>query len=211
MIFLTGSLITSQAQKPVVGFSGGVVFANYKAKLYGESVKGNSKTGINAGLFVDFPLNTHFSFQPALNFVQKGTAEREIYLGIRERTSLRINSMEVTVNFLYNVSGNTGNFFIGGGPSLAFHLSGKRKNNEGTQPYFTDLKFGNSKEDTLRRMDFGANFLTGYSFPNGLMLAVNYNLGLSNLFTDKNENSILKSNYIAIKLGFLLNRMKNRK
>lgn len=203
--------MATHAQKTRVGFTGGVVFANYHAKVDGESENGDSKSGITAGLLVDVPLRKNFSFQPALNFTQKGTAEKEIYLGITEKTSLRINCIEVPLNFLYNAPGNTGNFFIGAGPSISFHVSGKWKYNDGSESYSTDVKFGNSDEDAFKSMDLGANFVTGYCFPNGLLLAVNYNQGLSNIFTDENDNSTLKSSYFAIKLGFLLNSMKNRK
>jgi len=211
LVCLATTAFTSQAQKTRFGFTGGVVFANYHAEVDGESGKGDTKSGVTAGLLADIPLSSHFSFQPALNFTQKGMAEKEIYLGITEKSSLRINCIEVPLNVLYNVSSNTGNFFIGAGPSLAFHVSGKWKFNDGSESTSSDVKFGNTDEDHFKSMDFGANFLTGYSFPNGLMLAVNYNLGLSNLFTEENDNSTMKSSYFGIKLGFLLNSMKNRK
>ncbi len=205
------SVAAIKAQSTKFGFTGGLLFANYHAKVDGESTSGDSKGGFTAGLLVNVPLNKHLSFQPALNFTQKGTAERDIFFGITETSSLRINCIEFPLNLLYNTSGNNGNFFIGAGPSVAFHVSGKYKYKDGADSYATDVKFGNTDEDNFKSLDLGANFLTGYTFPNGLMLSVNYNLGLSNLFTEENDNSTFKSSYFALKLGFLFNNMKNKK
>ncbi len=211
LVCCISSVVTIKAQSTRFGLTGGLLFANYHAKVDGESTSGDSKGGIAAGLLVDVPLSKNLSFQPALNFTQKGTAERDIFFGITETSSLRINCIEIPLNILYNTSGNNGNFFIGAGPSVAFNVSGKWKFKDGGDSYARDVEFGNTDEDDFKSLDLGANFLTGYAFPNGLMLAVNYNLGLSNLFTDENDNSTFKSSYLALKLGFLFNTMKNKK
>ncbi len=211
LIGLTSISLFSEAQNTRFGFTGGAVFANYNSKVDGESDNGKSKVGITAGLLVDIPLGEHFSIQPALNFVQKGTKEEETFGGVTEKTSVNINCIEVPLNFLYNATGNTGNFFIGAGPSLAFAISGKVKYDDGTNSLSEDLKFGNSDEDDIKSLDLGANFITGYCFPNGLMLAVNYNMGLSNLIPGGDADATLKSSYFGIKLGFILNNKNSNK
>lgn len=212
LIGLTSTSLFSEAQNTRFGFTGGVVFANYNSKMDGEKDNANSRIGITGGVLVDIPFGEHFSIQPALNFVQKGIKDEQTFGGVTEKTSLNINCIEVPLNFLFNASGNTGNFFIGAGPSFAIGISGKVKYDDGTNSLSEDLKFGNSDDADIKSLDLGANFITGYCFPNGLMLAVNYNRGLSNLLPGTAaDNGTLKSNYFGIKLGFILNKKNSNK
>lgn len=202
-VVIIGISIGVNAQR--IGFTGGASFSNYKAKVDGESDNGNSKTGLTAGLLVDISLSDHFSFQPALNFVQKGTKDEQTLAGITEKVSLTTNHLEIPLNILYNTNGDAGNFFIGAGPSLAFGVSGKWKYEDNTSSLTEDVKFGNNEdEDDMKGLDLGANFLAGYCFPNGLFVSANYNLGLSNLAPGGNSDATLKSNYFGVKLGYLL-------
>lgn len=194
----------SQAQNTRIGFTAGASFANYNAKSGGESDNGNSKPGLTAGVLADIPLSKNFSFQPALNFVQKGTKDEQTFGGITEKVSLVTNQIEVPLNFLFNATGNTGNFFIGAGPSLAFGLSGKWKFEDDVNSLTEDVNFGNSDEDDIKGLDIGANFLAGYCFPNGLMFSANYNAGLNNLVPGNSGSGTLKSHYFGIKVGWLL-------
>ncbi len=200
---IIGISLAANAQR--IGFTGGASFANYKAKVDGESDNGNSKTGLIAGLLVDVSLGDHFSFQPALNFVQKGTKDEQTLAGITEKVSLTTNHLEIPLNILYNTNGDAGNFFIGAGPSFAFGVSGKWKYEDNTSSLTEDVKFGsNEDEDDLKGLDLGANFLAGYCFPNGLFVSANYNLGLNNLAPGGNSDATLKSHYFGVKLGYLL-------
>jgi hypothetical protein len=201
----------SSAQNARFGFTAGSVFANYTSKLDGETDNADSKTGITAGVFVDIPSGKHFSFQPALSFLQKGTKSEQTLGGATEKVSLNVNCIEVPLNFLYNAGSNTGNFFIGAGPSFAFALSGKTKYDDGTNSYSEDIKFGsNEDEDDLKGLDLGANFLTGYRFPNGLQISGHYNAGLSNLMVGT-DSGTLKSSYFGVKVGLLLKGKKQTK
>ena len=191
------------AQTTRFGFTAGAAFANYHSKINGETDNGNSKTGITAGILADIPAGKHFSFQPAINFVQKGTKDEQTIGGITEKVKLNVNCIEVPLNFLYNAGGSTGNFFIGAGPSLAFALSGKGKYDDGTNSISQDLKFGNSDDDDMKGLELGANFLTGYSSKSGLLFSVNYNAGLSNLISGSGDGTV-KSHYFGIKLGYFL-------
>ncbi len=207
---IIGINLAANAQR--IGFTGGFSFANYKAKVDGESDNGNSKTGITAGLLLDLSLSDHISFQPALNFVQKGTKDEQTLSGITEKVRLTTNHLEVPLNILYNTNGDAGNFFIGGGPSLAFGVSGKWKYEDNTSSVTEDVKFGsNQDEDDMKGLDLGANFLAGYCFPNGLFVSANYNLGLSNLFPGGSSDGTLKSNYFGVRLGYLLKGKEKEK
>jgi Outer membrane protein beta-barrel domain len=196
-----GSYWTGHAQMARFGFSAGTTFANYTAKDDGENDNGKSITGIIAGVLVDIPAGNHFSFQPAVNFVQKGTKDQQG----TEKIKLTVNAIEVPLNFVYNAPGNKGNFFIGAGPSIAFAISGKGKYDDGTNSVSVDLHFGTGDDDIMKGLDVGANFITGFQFQSGLLFSVNYNAGLNNLSTGGSADGTLKSHYFGIKLGYLLN------
>ncbi len=53
-------------------------------------------------------------------------------------------------------------------------------------------------------MDFGANFMAGYIMNNGLMLKVNYSLGLANL--SNVSDSDWKNRYFGVTLGYFFLR-----
>jgi hypothetical protein len=200
------SHFTSSAQTIRLGFTAGAAFANYTSKVDGETDNADSKTGATAGVLADVSTSKHFSFQPALNFVQKGTKNKEPFNNVTERTTLGINCIEMPLNFLYKAGGNSGNFFIGAGPSLAFALSGKLKFKDNTNSASEDIKFGSVDDDVMKVLDLGANFTTGYCFRSGLMLSANYNKGLNNLFPHGSDDGKLKSSYFGIRLGYLLNK-----
>lgn len=192
---------SSYAQSTRFGFTLGAAFSNFNSKLDGESNDGNSLTGITAGAFVDVPIGKTFSFQPAVNYVKIGTQTTE---GPYVTTEISVNSIEVPLNFLYNSGGSEGNFFIGGGPSFTFSVSGNFYVNDDLNSINTKLKFGNSEDDDLKGFDFGLNFITGYCFKKGFLISANYNAGLTNLFPGGSANGSIKSHYVGIKLGYLL-------
>lgn len=195
-------LVTSIfAQNIHVGFTAGTSIANYKVKVDGEDESSDSKAGFTAGVLIDIPAGKNFSFQPALNFVQKGTKEKQG----SEKITLSMNAIEVPLNLLYNSNGEAGNFFIGAGPSLGFNISGKLKYDDGEDTFKEDVEIGNDPDnDFIKGLDLGANVLAGYQFPNGLFISANYNLGLNNLFPGGSDDGTLKSRYFGFKLGWML-------
>lgn len=212
-ILLSAAIISINmlAQKTRIGVNAGISIANYNAEFGGESDNGNSKIGFTLGAVADIPMGDHFSIQPGLNFVQKGTKDEQTIGNITEKVSLTTNHLEVPVNFLYNTNSGNGNFFIGAGPSFAFGISGKWKYDDGTDQLDESVNFGDTDEDDLKGFDFGANILAGYTLANGLTFSVNYNAGLSNLYPGGNSDASLKSNYFGIKVGWMFNGEKKKK
>ncbi len=193
---------TGNAQGTRFGITAGAVFANYNAEANGQSSTDKSRTGMTFGVLADIPLSKNFSFQPAINYVQKGSKNDTTADGVTITAQTIVNTMEVPLNFVYNTRGAGGNFFIGAGPTFAYALSGKAKASDGTNSLSVDLKFGSTADDDMKSMDIGANFMAGYCFKNGFMISANYNAGLSNLMPVSSDGS-LKSSYFGIKVGFL--------
>jgi Outer membrane protein beta-barrel domain len=202
MILLTSYSLSAQTK---IGLTGGVSFANVTAKYQGISVSPKMKAGFTGGLFAAIPLSSNFSFQPALNFVQKGFSTKDE----TATDKVSYNYVEVPLNFVYSSRG----FFIGAGPSMAFGLSGKEKFVDKSDPSNsadTKITFG-SGDDEIKRFEFGANFLTGYKTSSGFMFSVNYDVGLNNIQNgDASDVGTIKNKYFAVKIGYVFggNKMK---
>jgi hypothetical protein len=196
----------SNAQKSSIGFTAGATFSSYKAKIMDvESISVTSKTkvGFTVGVTSSFGLDQHFSFQPALNYIQKGGVLKEE--GINDKTTL--NYFELPLNFVYNAHSSKGKFFIGAGPSLSMGLSGKDKYDDGTNPQNSDIKFGSADEDDFKAFETGINFLTGYQCKGGFLIAANYNVGLSNLAnSDPQLSDKYHNRYFGIRIGYMFGR-----
>lgn len=206
MILLTSASVCGQTN---IGANVGASFANVSIKAGGFSVSPQLKLGFTAGLFMNVPMSTTFSFQPAINFVQKGyMVTDDSYKG-----TINLNYIEMPFNFIYSREKNKG-FFIGAGPSIAIGISGRQKETDTDFPeYNTNEKvsFG-SNDDEVKRTDFGANVITGYKFSNGVILSGNYNLGLSNIANsggDPGEEGKIKNRYFSVKIGVDLGRNKH--
>jgi hypothetical protein len=206
MILLTSYSLPAQTK---IGFTAGASFANVTVKSEGISASPKLRAGITAGLLADCPLSTNFSFQPALNFVQKG------YMVKDETGSEKVNFnyLEVPLNFVYSTNRN-GGFFIGAGPSIAYGVSGKDKLNVNGMPDENNkIKFG-SGEDKVKAFDPGANVLAGYKFAGGFMVSGNYTLGLSNIANGSNNNpdgtGTIKNRYFSVKIGYMFGGNKHK-
>ena len=202
--------IGSYAQKTRLGFTTGLSIANYKSKVDGNNESGNAKAGFTAGVFVDVPVGKHFSFQPALNFVQKGAKENFTINNTTYKYSLNINYIEMPLNFMYNSNSKSGNFFIGAGPSLALAAGGKYKYKDDANSISEKIKFGSADDDFMKPLDLGANIVTGFTLNSGFMFSANYNAGLNNLFPNGSADGRLRSYYFGIKLGYLLKPGKKK-
>ena len=75
--------ITALAQKVTFAVSAGISYANVFLKADSNKVEGlGSKNGFTGGISANIPISKYFSFQPAVNFLQKGA----------DRKSTRLNS-----------------------------------------------------------------------------------------------------------------------
>lgn len=193
---------TAFGQKTKFGFMAGASLANLHAKAYSLSVNSDSRIGATAGLFADVPVAGLFSFQPALNYVQKGYKESDQDY----EDKLTLHYIEIPFNFLFKPKMEKLQFFAGAGPSIAYAVSGKEKEKDMGNTYIYKYKFGNNPDEhDMRAFDFGANFLTGIQTDGGFIITVNYNLGLSNLAPGNgSDEGSIKSRYFGFKIGYML-------
>ena len=203
-----------------LGAQAGAVFAKSKtdelSSLTGFDLSSKNRVGFSAGLIGDMPIGeSGLRLMPELNFVQKGLkADGSVTIDIlgqlvtaETEASVNLSYLELPVNLAYAVPAGPGNLIIGAGPYAGFALSGKTKAKVSalgqSEEEEQDIEFG-SADDQLKRMDFGANFMAGYIMENGLMLKVNYSLGLSNL--SNTSQSDWKNRYFGVSLGYFFLR-----
>lgn len=202
MILLISSASKAQTN---FGLTFGGTYSTVTAKLSGISISPKYKGGITAGLFADVSLNNNLSFQPALNFVQKGFKNNQD--GMKDIVTY--SYLELPLDIVYRTQKEQG-FFIGAGPSFAIGLSGKDKYTDAQRSEDTKVKFGSGEND-VKPFDFGINALTGYKFANGFLFSVGYNLGLSNIQNgDRNVDGTVKNRYFALKIGYSFNSKKHK-
>ncbi|MBK6936213.1 MAG: PorT family protein [Chitinophagaceae bacterium] len=192
-------LTAAQAQKARVGITTGLTYSN----IY-DNVEGNDKTdakrGLSLGMILDAPICTGaFSFQPTLQYVQKGTVWTNYQA---EKTSWALRYAELQANFLFNTNKKNGGFFVGLGPAASYAVPSKKvvENNEGTSE--KALTFGDEAINDYRRLDLGANGIIGYRDKMGWLLAVNYTYGLRNQHPGGGDTKYNNAS-VGIKIGYL--------
>jgi hypothetical protein len=197
---------TIHAQKARIGFSAGATLAQAKTEVDNQKDKSDLHLGFTLGVVTDISLGKQFSFQPALNFVQKGGKENQTINGVNYKSTITLNDLELPLNLIYRSKGEKGHFIAGIGPSLAYALSGKVKISSGGQTESAKLKIGNGTEDDLKPFELAGNVLAGYESNKGLFVTLNYNIGLSNISTD--ASSTWKNSYFGLRIGYYIGRRK---
>ena len=199
------TLISAAAfsQNARFGIQAGTAIASQKAKQSGISITSDSKVGFTVGAISDISIAENFTFQPGLNFTQKGSKFTMEDGSESMEATQTLNYIELPLHFLYNAPAGNGKFFAGLGPVVNYGISGKAKVKMGGESMSEDVSFGsNEEEDDYKPFEFSGNVLAGYEFSNGVFIAANYNAGLSNIAVGGDSNNSVKNSYFGIKLGF---------
>jgi len=171
---------------PVAGFN----FAN----VSGDDAKDNSmRISFHIGYGVNIHATDNISIQPQLLFSSKGA---KFDTG-NDKISYNLNYIEVPIWGRYNLESGLHFDF---GPYIGF-LMGATVDGD------SEFDFGGTTykvKDNYKSTDFGVGFGLGYELENGLGIAANYNLGLSNIADY--ENGDLKNNVIKLSLSYTLGK-----
>ena len=173
------SLATINGQDVKFGAKAGVNFAS----LTGDDEGLSSKTSFHVGVVAEIPVSDVFSVQPELLFSDQGA---------------KIDSDDVKLNASYLNLPILAKFYVGegfsleAGPQVGFLLSAKAKGDGGS----VDLK------DETKSIDFGVGLGAGYKLENGLCFNARYNLGLSNIVDENEDNLDLKNGVFQLSVGF---------
>jgi hypothetical protein len=139
---------------------------------------------------------------------------------VKNEEKTTINYLQIPFNFVYHKSVKLGSFFIGAGPFASIALNGRYKGyaeysmvtnqDDVIYRYNVDRKINIGKEpqqmedytqfSDIKRMDFGVTALTGFTFTNGILFSINYDLGLTNIRADNYDN--IKTRVLGISVGY---------
>lgn len=210
-ILFTAALLPSvsfaQKEKITFGIRAGLNFTSANIKDFsGLNYGDNSiKTGINAGFYADVPLSEKEFFQPAILFSSKGTISK----GSIVKTTISSGYIEVPLNFLYKSRGSKGGFVIGGGPYLAYGVSGTVK--ERTNGYRElAIKFkklsGVVQNDAknvyyLKPFDAGINAVIGVEGKSGISFQISGQIGFINQSLQSTTLNLKATDYTNYGLG----------
>ena len=194
--------LTGLAQKARVGLSGGISFANLSRTISGIGKDGDYRIGIAGGMLVDLPIGKKqkYSFQPSLDYVQKGAAEEALAPVNKAYTALRY--VELPINFVRNLKWGKGNFYFGGGPYIAFNLPSKKVQHIPGNDIETEVSFGELIANDMKGFDYGGNAIIGYRTGLGIFVTLHYTQGARNLVPVDNNDKI-KNIAFGIRVGYL--------
>jgi hypothetical protein len=174
---------------------------NYLTYSDGSTTIGGSNAALHAGIFFQKNINKYFAIQPALSFAMRGGEIRNV----DSTTNANLMNVEVPINFLYLYK----HFMFGGGPNFSYGFKGKLRTNDSERDAYDP---GESFERTLKRFEFGGNFLVCYAFKKGFLITANYSPGFTNIYKgDGSAPSNVKAHtqMLGISVGYLFGLMSN--
>jgi hypothetical protein len=227
LVFLSGIVSLSMAQSPKFSLIAGINESSFNlsnpntftANGYDKSST-STVSGFQIGALVSFDIN-RFTIQPGLIYTTKGSNIADLFYQQTTTTNSSItqneqkqtlNYLEIPVNILYNFPvKKVGKFFIGGGPYLAYGLSGKGNgststtvNNGTSSTYSTTVFNGNinfgSGGNEVKNPDIGINTLLGLDLKNRIRISAGYGFGLSSLSNQSNNK--YTNAVISFSLGY---------
>lgn len=159
-------------------------------------------TGFHAGIIADISLKS-FSIQPGLFFTTKGevTPQNLKFNTGQDAGTYNakevLNYIELPVNLLYKIkAAPTVKIYIGGGPYLAYGISG-HGTQAGAMPSYP-IHFDNTG---YKNPDYGANFVAGAELFRKILVDANYGLGLGNL--SRMDGLTIRNRVIGISVGYM--------
>lgn len=195
----------AQGQPMGFGIKAGVNFPKYNFSGDNTTIETDASTNFHVTAFLDAPIVTDYLYvQPGVSLQGKGAKFAEgSFLGRDYAWTQNTMWLEVPVNIVAKApTGQAGHLFVGAGPYLAFGLSGKDKVSGDNGSIESDFKFG--KDEDMKGMDFGLNFIAGYQLNNGLMIHGGYGLGLTDLTPDGGGDAKQTNRVWTVGLGFAL-------
>jgi len=149
LILAISVLFAEAVNAQTFGIKGGANFANI-IKTGDEDFNTEFKTGFNAGIFMEIPIVSSFSFAPELMFSQKGykTSGTSLLFGPNEY-SVTTNFIELPILAKINA---TNKFSIVLGPQVSFLTATTEKFVQGSDNYKNTIR---EENDNLKKSLFG--------------------------------------------------------
>lgn len=129
LVAFSATVVSAQKLVPRAG----VTIASNSFEPEGEvgDYDTGSITGFTVGLGYNIAINSMFSIQPELNFIQKGSQQEVSFemdgFAVDSKVKSTINYLEVPVLARAQFGSEKTKFFVQAGPSIAYGLGGKTK------------------------------------------------------------------------------------
>ena len=186
MVLFAGLSMVSYAQTSRFSISVNSLTTSFHYGKSNSDLAGYKKDlkGLQAGFSYQAGISPMFSVVPELYFAMKGGTLKENSPLAANRSTLRINSLEMPV--LARLHCNK--FYLSAGPYAGYNVGGRLEveGSNSSQEKKTRLSFGNSVNE-IKRWDFGFQAGAGYNFNlkrSVLTLDVRYGYGLVNISQD---------------------------
>ena len=192
MILSAGLLFAGLAQAQTnsnasFGIKAGINIAKFAGDPDPQS---EFNTGLAAGIFTNIPLSSGFSFEPSLEYSQKGA---EFTTSTNTEVKSKISYIDLPIMFRYDLSPAFGLF---GGPQVAFFVDQETKvvNGTGSTTFEGD-------KGSYRKSLAGAKAGASYNF-GAVMLNASYATDLQNMYKENSGNRDLKNQVINLGLAY---------
>jgi outer membrane immunogenic protein len=175
------------AQTPTFGIKAGLNLTNFVGDPDPDS---EFKTGIAAGIFTNIPVSRGFSFEPSLEYSQKGA---RFTTSTDTEVESRISYIDVPLMAKVDVAPS---FALFAGPQVSFFVDQETKlvNDSSTLTFEGD-------NDSYRKSLAGGKVGLSYNFGT-VMLNASYATDFQNLYNDNPGDSDLKNQAIHVGLAF---------
>ncbi|HLF53511.1 porin family protein [Flavobacterium sp.] len=189
------------AQDVKFGIKGGVNFAT----LTGDVEDTSMKVGFNVGGLVEIKVSEKFSVQPELLFSTQGAKEEYSETSgadsYKVENNLNLGYLNIPIMAKYYV---VDKFSLEAGPQFGFLMSAKSDYTETQTVGGVTSTFSEEVDvkDDMNSVDFGINFGAGYDFTENISAGVRYNLGLSDITDEQEDNFEMKNSVIALSIGY---------
>lgn len=177
----------AQAQSPKFGIKAGVNIAKFAGDPDPDS---EFNTGLAAGIFTNIPISSGFSFEPSLEYSQKG-AEFTTFANTEIKS--KISYVDLPLMAKYNFTPAFGLF---AGPQVSFFVDQETKVVTGSSSTTFE---GNN--DSYRKSLAGGKIGFSYNF-GAVMVNASYASDFQNLYKDNASNADLKNQVINVGLAF---------
>lgn len=209
-----------------VGVTGGYTLSKFHTgkNEYPEYISNSFVSGWHAGIIAEKHIAGGLYLQPQLLISRKGHESFTKFVDPPEGSNkwvMNTTYLELPLNLVYKLQLGSGQLYAGAGPYVARGLGGRARlksriplpdgtihdvDSKQKIVFKSDPPLSDQEKIYLRPWDLGLNFIAGYELKNGLLLNVNYSLGLSGIY---NGSSYYKNRYFGVSAGwFLFGRKK---
>ena len=130
---------------------------------------GNMKPGLNIGVAAEFLINPQFAIEPGIYYSMQG-------IKVSEFKNDYLNIPIYAKAYLYE------GLYAFAGPQFGFLVGSKISASEGKVSGSVKTK------DLYNKVDVALGLGLGYQFSSGLLVSMNYNIGLTNILSDDGMN-----------------------